>query len=187
MNIVVFDLETNGAGVSPNTESIIAISAVKMVAGCLTVTETFDTLILSLPPVPGWVDLKQLREAPSLKEALLNFSRFVGDALVIAERCPSEKMPFLYEASQRRGLPMREMRVMDSGDLARKLWGDPCLNSLYSIEKKLRLSEPPARLSRLAIRAHKLGEAVQLMWRELSPDFTQCPVTTCTGYLPDLG
>jgi DNA polymerase III alpha subunit (gram-positive type) len=187
MNIVIFDLETNGAGVSPNTESIIAISAVKMAAGCLTVTETFDTLILSLPPVPGWVDLNQLRDAPSVKEALMSFSRFVGNDLLIADDGPSAQMPFIYESCARRGLPMRELRLVDSRDMARKLWGGLCLSGLSSIEKNLCLSDAPIHLSRLSARTHKLGEAVQLMWRELSPDFTRCPVSTCTGYLPELG
>lgn len=185
MNIVVFDLETNGTGISPHTESIIAISAVKMNAGCPTVTETFDTLVLGQPPVPSWVNLNQLREAPSIAEALLDFSRFVGDALLVADNGPSQQMPFIYESCTRRSLPMRRLLLVDLRDLARKLQGGSCIGGLSDIEEKTRLGVPPTHLSRLASRTHKLAEAVHLTWLELSSDFTQCPVSTCTGYLPD--
>lgn len=185
MNIVVFELESNGTGISPNTESIIAISAVKMAVGDLKVLEIFDTLVLGPPPVPSWVDLNQLREAPSVAEALIRFSLFVGDALLVSDDGPSKQMPFIYESCNRRNLPMRELRLMDARDMARKLWGGLCVGGLSSIEENIRLSAPHDHLSRLAARTHKLGEAVQLMWRELSPDFDRCPVSTCTGYLPD--
>jgi DNA polymerase III alpha subunit (gram-positive type) len=185
MNIVVFDLETNGTGISPNTESIIAISAVKMNAEYPTAVETFDTLVLGQPPVPSWVNLNQLREAPSIAEALLDFSRFVGESLLISDNGPSQQMPFIYESCTRRGIPMRELRLADLRDMARKLWGGSRIGGLSSIEENIRLSEPPVHLSRLASRTHKLAEAVHLMWRELSSDFTRCPVSTNTGYLPD--
>ena len=139
MEIVVFDLETSGTSHSPNQEAIIAISAVRMKAGRLDELQRFDTLTPFSGPLPSWLKPAGLVDR-ARTEALISFSRFVGDAWLVAEQGPSDKMPFIHEECVRSGLPTREVRVLDTGDFARKLWDDVCFGSLRDLSRRLGLS-----------------------------------------------
>lgn len=181
MDIVVFDLETTG-GHSPNQDVIIAISAIRMKVGHLDDMQKFDALAQSNGPLPSWLKPAGLVDS-ARTEALISFSRFVGDAWLVAERGPSDKMPFIHEECVRSRLPTREVRVLDTGDFARKLWDDVCLGSLHDLSRRLGLSQED-EFCEVANNEKLLAEVVHRMWEKLSPDFEVCPVSSCTGFLP---
>ena len=186
MNIVIFDLKATRSGRSPNSDEIVAISAIKLKAGNMDEIEKFNTFAQCRPPLPTWVQVADILHAPVLQDALVNFSRFVGDAWLIAERGPSGKMPFIHEACARHHLFTREVRVVDSGDFARKLWPDVCLATLREISERLEISQAKGRLHSNP-NLERLAVAVLHMWGRLSRDFEACPVGSCTGLVPAYG
>lgn len=187
MEIVIFDLETTEGGYSPNQEQIIAISAIRMKAGHLNAVQRFHTFAMCRPPLPHWVKTEDIRHAPGVPEALRRFSGFVGDAWLIADGGPGYKMPFIHEACLGPGQVIREVRVVDSRDFARKLWDDVCFGDLDDLSKKLTLSSEDDGVPWIARNVKLVAEAVHQMWSELSANFEVCPVGSCTGYLPAHG
>jgi len=181
MDVVVFDLKTTGDH-SPNQDVIIAISAVRMTAGHLETMQRFDALAPFNGPLPSWLKPAGLVDA-ARTEALIRFSRFVGDAWLLAEQGPSDKMPFIHEECLRSRLPTREVCVLDTGDFARKLWPDVCLGSLHDFAKRLGVLEEN-EFCEVDQKLKLLAEVVHHMWGKLSPDFEVCPVGSCTGFLP---
>jgi DNA polymerase III alpha subunit (gram-positive type) len=119
MNAVVFDLLSNGPGHSPNTEQLLALAALRLREGAI--VASFETLIQAPRPWPTWLRESDVRQAMLLPEALTAFSAFVGDDLLVAEGAATLKLPFLHEATTRRGLPTRTVRVLDLDDLVRAL------------------------------------------------------------------
>ena len=181
MDIVVFDLKTTGDH-SPNQDVIIAISAIRMTVGHLDTMQRFDALAPFKGRLPSWLKPAGLVDS-ARTEALIRFSRFVGDAWLVAEQGPSDKMPFIHEECLRSRLPTREVRVLDTGDFARKLWDDVCLGSLHGLASRLGLLEED-EFCRVDQKVKLLTEVVHHMWQKLSPDFEVCPVGSCTGFLP---
>jgi DNA polymerase III epsilon subunit-like protein len=185
MEIVAFDLKTTGSGCSPNCDEIVALSAIKWKLGHPQDTQRYDTLAQCRPPLPSWLTPADLLNAPVLKQALVDFSRFVGDAWLVAEDGPARKMPFIHEACARHHLATREVRVLDSGDMARRLWGDHFVGGMWRIEERLNLPRLDELPSALANEVTRLGYAVHLMWTQLSPSLETCPVSSCVGLLPE--
>ena len=183
MEIVLFDLETSGTSRSPNQEVIIAISAVRMKVGRLDGMQRFDTLTPFSGPLPSWLKPAGLVDRVRT-EALISFSRFVGDAWLVAEQGPSDKMPYIHEECVRSGLATREVRVLDTGDFARKLWDDVCLDSLHDLSRRLGLSRQEGEFCEVPKTENLHAEVVHRMWEKLSPNFEVCPVSSCTGFLP---
>ena len=99
---VVFDLETTG--LSPMTDAIIEISAVKVRKG--TVTDQFSTLVnpnrhspAAASQVNGITD-KMVADAPPLKEVLEQFLAFIGDEVLVGHNIHSFDMKFLNRAME---------------------------------------------------------------------------------------
>lgn len=99
---VVFDLETTG--LSPITDTIIEISAVKVKKGII--QDQFSTLVNPNRPIPyaathvnGITD-KMVADAPVLKDALERFLRFIGDEVLVGHNIHSFDMKFLNCAMQ---------------------------------------------------------------------------------------
>ena len=181
MDVVVFDLKTTGDH-SPNQDVIIAISAIRMTVGHLDTMQRFDALAPFNGPLPSWLKPTGLVDA-ARTEALIRFSRFVGYAWLVAEQGPSDKMPFIHEECLRSRLPTREVRVLDTGDFARKLWDDICLGSLHDFARRLGLNQDD-EFCEVGQKLKLLAEVVHRMWEKLTPDFDGCPVSSCTGFLP---
>ncbi|MBM7854434.1 DNA polymerase-3 subunit alpha (Gram-positive type) [Desulfohalotomaculum tongense] len=83
---VVFDLETTG--LHPRTDEIIEIGAVKMRG--LEVVDNFSTMVRPSKPIPseiikltGITD-DMVRDAPGAREALAEFRKFIGKAVLVA-------------------------------------------------------------------------------------------------------
>lgn len=88
MNIVIFDLETTGF--SPSANEIIQIAGVRMRGGRILEEEAFATFVKPTSPIPWFITEctgitdAQVQNAPTAADALVNFSRFIGDATLIA-------------------------------------------------------------------------------------------------------
>ena len=94
---VVFDLETTG--LSPMTDAIIEISAIKVKKG--TIQDRFSTLVNPNRPIPytatqvnGITD-SMVADAPPLKDALERFLTFIGDEVLVGHNIHSFDMKFL--------------------------------------------------------------------------------------------
>jgi len=192
MNLIFFDLETTG--LSPYLNEIIQIAAVKVRPGCWGVEESFDTFVRPQQRVPGFITgltgitQSQVAQAPSPREALMNFSRFVGaeDAMLIAHNGPSFDMRFIAENCTRHGLLTRETAVLDSRAFSRKIWGRRSGHGLDPILHRLGLSIAGVKRHDARGDVQLLALAVRKMWGQLVPDFKNCPVATKTGVIPAL-
>jgi len=85
---VVFDLETTG--LAPDWDSILQIAAVRMRGGRTMAGQTFSTFVDPRRPIPAFIQQytgitdRHVRGAPTVEFALAEFSRFVGDATLVA-------------------------------------------------------------------------------------------------------
>ena len=97
---VVFDLETTG--ISPETDAIIEISAIKVIAH--QVTEEFSTLVNPGRHIPAAATAvnnitdDMVRNAPELTQALGEFLRCVGDMVLVGHNIHTFDTNFIYDA-----------------------------------------------------------------------------------------
>ena len=99
---VVFDLETTG--ISPESDSIIEISAVKVAGG--KETETFSSLINPQPhntngatKVNGITD-ERVADEPELAFVFHEFIKFIGDDILVGHNIHSFDMKFIWRAAE---------------------------------------------------------------------------------------
>ena len=188
MDIVVFDLETTG--LSPYSEEIIQIAAVRMRGGRILTLVAFAKLVNPgrriSPFITSYTGISnaQVQDAPRADKALLDFSRFVGNATLIAHNGKRFDMPFIRESCARHSLPVREVSFIDSMTFSRKLWGGRGGHGLDAVMARLRLSSNGARRHDARGDVQILAEAVRRMWGQLSTDYHACPVPCVTGMLP---
>lgn len=97
---VVFDLETTG--LSPGSDAIIEISAVKVKGG--KVEDTFSTLVNPSCPIParasavnGITD-QMVADAPCLKEAMECFLSFIGSEVLVGHNIQAFDLGFIDQA-----------------------------------------------------------------------------------------
>ncbi len=193
MTLIIFDLETTG--LSPYHNEIIQIAAVKVRGGSWDSGERFETFVRPQRRVPSFITgltgitNAHVADAPSPIEALMGFSRFVGeeDATLIAHNGPGFDMRFIAENCTRHGLPVRETSVIDSRAFSRKIWGGRGGHGLDAVLSRLGLSANGVRRHDARGDVHLLAQAVRTMWGQLVPDFQSCPVKRSTGMIPCLG
>ena len=190
MNLIIFDLETTG--LSPYSNEIIQIAALKVRAGDWGRTESFASFVRPLRRVPSFITSytgitqAQVQNAPMQVEAMMSFTRFVGeDATLIAHNGMRFDMPFLRETCTRYELPVRSTRAIDSCSFSRKLWGGR-RHKLDLIIERLGMVTAGVRRHDARGDVQLLAEAVQKMWTQLCPDFSECPVPVKEGVLPQL-
>ena len=189
MTLVIFDLETTG--LSPYQHEIIQIAGVKVRAGDWDNAEPFETFVKPQWRVPSFITQltgitnADVHGAPAATEALLSFSRFVGEeATLIAHNGQRFDMPFIRESCTRHGLPVREMSFVDSMSLSRKLWGGRGGHGMDAMMGRLGITAQGQRRHDARGDVSMLAAAVQQMWRQLSPITTSCPVPLKSGVLP---
>ncbi len=95
---VVFDLETTG--ISCEMDDIVEISAVRAAGG--RIVDEFSTLVNPGRPIPysasmvnGITD-DMVKDSPPVEDALTDFLRFVGDAVLVGHNIHTFDMKFLY-------------------------------------------------------------------------------------------
>jgi DNA polymerase III epsilon subunit-like protein len=189
MDIVIFDLETTG--LSPSSDEIIQIAAVRMRAGWVLEQESFATFVRPARRIPPFISSytgisnADVQDAPCAPEALAGFSRFVGGATLVAHNGKRFDMPFIREACARHELPVRPVGFVDSMSFSRKLWGGRGGHGLDAVMSRLRLSANGARRHDARGDVRILAEAVRRMWVHLGGDFTHWPVDCGAGVIPE--
>lgn len=192
MTLVIFDLETTG--LSPYHNEIIQIAAVKVRVGKWGDREHFETFVRPKSRVPSFITgltgitNAQVADAPHPTDALMNFTRFVGDeeATLVAHNGPGFDMRFIAQGCARHGLPVRQTRVIDSRAFSRKIWGGRGGHGLDAVLARLGLSGHGLRRHDARCDVDLLAQAVRMMWGRLAPDFGCCPVTSSAGVIPAL-
>lgn len=120
---VVFDTETTG--LDPDKDTVVQLSAVRIVNGKIQSQEVFDQLVDPERPIPartteihGITDA-MVKGAPKLAEAAQAFSEFCGDAVLVAHNAPFD-MGFLH-AQARAGGPSFDAPALCTARLSRHL------------------------------------------------------------------
>ena len=98
----VFDLETTGF--RPDYDSIIEISAVKVVGG--KVTDTFSSLVNPGRPIPyratmvNGISNEMVEDEPALEVIFPAFIEFIGEDILVGHNIHSFDMKFIWRASE---------------------------------------------------------------------------------------
>ncbi|MDP6419498.1 MAG: UvrD-helicase domain-containing protein, partial [Candidatus Krumholzibacteria bacterium] len=144
-DFVVFDLETTG--LDTKTCEIIEIAGIRYEDG--REVGRFESLVKCKSPVPpastkihGITD-EMLLDAPALKEALRDFSRFAGERDLIAHNGSSYDFPIYQRTLAECGLERPRQSLFDTVILARSLFPKQRnslehLNERFGIEAKAR-------------------------------------------------
>ena len=119
---VVFDLETTG--ISYKNDSIIEISAVKVING--EVVDTFSTLVNPMRPIPypatavnGITD-DMVKDEPTIEQVLPQFISFIGDMVLVGHNIAGFDMKFIWrEAEELLGVTVSNDYI-DTLQMARK-------------------------------------------------------------------
>ena len=188
MELVIFDLETTGF--SPRYHEIIQIAAVRMRHGEIIAGEHFETFVRPRNGIPE--DISEMtgimpcdvRDAPEPAPSVTAFSRFVGDATLVAHNGWRFDLSFIRECCQRHQLPMREVPFLDSLTLSRQLWRNETAHSLDAIIERLGISQEGLHRHNARDDVCILAEAVRSMWRLLNATPDRCPVLVNVGHLP---
>lgn len=189
MDIVIFDLETTG--LSPSADEIIQIAGVRMRGGRILEEESFATFVKPVNRISSFITAytgitnAHVKNAPGAVDALVSFSRFVGEATLIAHNGQRFDMPFIRENCVRHSLSVRTVGFVDSIAFSRKLWGGRGGHGLSAVMDRLQLSIEGARRHDARGDVQILAEAVRRMWGRLSPDFEDCPVALGNGVIPE--
>jgi DNA polymerase III epsilon subunit-like protein len=188
MHLVIFDLETTGF--SPRLHEIIQIAAVRLRHGAVLPAERFATFVRPQSAVPAHIteitgiSNRDVRLAPEPASCLAAFSRFVGDATLVAHNGRRFDIPFLRESSNRHGLRLREVSFFDSMELSRRLWAREPSHSLDAVTDRLGLSTENLRRHDARGDVQLLASAVVSMWQRLGAAPDLCPVPLEVGHLP---
>lgn len=190
-SVVVVKVTTTGFSVAE--DDVLHVGAQRLCAVSGRLLATFCTYVRperqSLATFRGNTGFTELAAAdlediPTVVQALVELSKFVGEDTIIAHRGPLEAMPVIREKCARHGLRVRPVRIMDSADIARKLLGQDARVNLRELAKRFWLVyEPRIPLSPdhyLKI----LGAVVRRMWALLVPENGPFPVAAGTGVLP---
>lgn len=191
MTLTIFDLETTG--LSAYSDEILQIAAVRLRVGDWLPIERFATFVCPTRRVPSHITAltgitqRDVASAPAASEALVQFSRFVGEgSTLIAHNGARFDVPFLRESCLRHRLPVRETAFIDSCRLSRQLWGGRGGHSLDAVMARLGLSAAGVRRHDARGDVDLLAKAVRKMWEQLNPAPNHCPVELRSAVLPAL-
>lgn len=141
VTFVAFDTETTG--LSPYTERIIEIGAIKFRNG--EVIETREWLIKPDRPI-HWraeqvhnISMDMLKDSPSFSEMYSEFAEFIEGTVLLAHNAPFD-LGFLREEILRNQLPMPDTPVVDSLRLFRNWFPDAPSHSMERLTDYLGVS-----------------------------------------------
>ena len=188
MDLVIFDLETTG--LSPRSNEIIQIAAIRMRHGEIMQQNPFETYVRPKSRIPSFITSltgisnDDVRSAPQCAEAIKAFSLFVGGATLVAHNGKRFDLPFISEFCLQQKVPVREVPFFDSMQLSRKLWGGRGGHGLDAVLDRCQVSADGIRRHDARGDVQVLAHAVRHMWRQLGTSFDQCPVDLGVGQLP---
>lgn len=153
---VVFDTETTG--LSPLTDDVVQVAAVRVVNGRIISGETFDTHVNPGRPIPAastkvhGVTDKHVANARDFAEVGRAFHDFARGAVLVAHNAPFD-IAFLKRFEEEMGVKWRN-RVLDTVLLSAVCFGTTEQHSLDALCERLSIDIPPA------LRHTALGDAV---------------------------
>jgi len=144
LTFVVFDTETTG--LTPSSDAIVQIAAVRLVNGRRVTGEVFDTLVDPGRPIPaastdvhGITD-QMVLGAPDIHEAARQFHKFAEGAVLIAHNAPFD-MEFLRRQEEAIGLAF-DHPVLDTVLLSAVVYGQLEQHSLDALCARLGITIP---------------------------------------------
>ena len=144
LTCVVFDTETTG--LSPASDSIVQIAAVRLVNGKRVDGEIFDTLVDPKRPIPAastavhGISDGMVIGAPDVAEAGRHFHRFAQNAVLIAHNAPFD-MEFLRRQEDAIGAQF-DHPVLDTVLLSAVVYGQLEQHSLDALTARLGITIP---------------------------------------------
>ncbi len=144
-DVVVFDLETTG--LSPGSDDIIQIAAVRILNGRIRRSDSFFSYVKTRGPLdPFIVELtgitdRRLKNASAAAAVLREFSYYCGDSVLVAHNGHRFDIPFLEHTCARFRLATRQARYFDSIALSRAVWRQRggISHALDSVRSRLRV------------------------------------------------
>ena len=192
MNLVVMKVATTGFSVAE--DDVYYVGALRIDADSGRLLSSFTTFvkperrgIAAFKEFTGFSQFSEVEfeNLPTVSEALMALSKFVGKDDLIAHRGPVTDMPVVREKCARHGLRVRSVRIMDSADMARELLGENADVTLRKLAKRFRLVDDQTPTPLGPVRYLEiLAEVVQRLWALLAPDNRPFPVAYGTGVLP---
>ncbi|MBM9596056.1 3'-5' exonuclease [Roseitranquillus sediminis] len=143
---VVFDTETTG--LSPETDEIVQIGAVRVLNGRRIEAEVFETLVNPGRPIPPsstrvhGIDDAAVAGAPDIAHSGRAFHRFVGDSVLVAHNAPFD-LGFLRRHEAKIGARF-DNPVLDTVLLSAAVWGEGVPHTLDAIAERLGVRLDPA-------------------------------------------
>lgn len=144
LTLVVFDTETTG--LSPASDAVVQIAAVRLVNGRRVESEVFDTLVNPGRPIPpGSTDVHGINDsmvvgAPDIVEAGRQFHRFAEGAVLVAHNAPFD-MAFLRRQEAAIGAVF-DHPVLDTVLLSAVVFGQLAEHSLDALTHRLGITIP---------------------------------------------
>ena len=142
---VVFDTETTG--LDTEKDSVVQLSAVRIVNGKLQSQEVFDRLVHPGRPIPArstdihGVTDEMVKDAPGLIAVAQDFAAFCGDAVLVAHNAPFD-MAFLH-AQARNGGPSFEAPALCTARLSQHLSPSLSGHTLDDLAERYDVVLPP--------------------------------------------
>ena len=144
LTFVVFDTETTG--LSPSTDAIVQIAAVRLINGRRVESEVFDTLVDPGRPIPpGSTDVHGITDsmvvgAPDIIAAGRQFHKFAEGAVLVAHNAPFD-MEFLRRQEAGIGKSF-DHPVLDTVLLSAVVYGQLDQHSLDALTARLGITIP---------------------------------------------
>ncbi|MFN7001892.1 MAG: exonuclease domain-containing protein [Roseinatronobacter sp.] len=144
LTYVVFDTETTG--LTPSSDEIVQIAAVRVVNGRRVRREVFDTLVDPQRPIPAsstevhGITEEMIKGAPTIAEAGKRFHDFARGAVLVAHNAPFD-MEFLRRHEQDIGVSF-DHPVLDTVLLSAVVYGQLEQHSLDALTARLGITIP---------------------------------------------
>ncbi|MHA3772571.1 3'-5' exonuclease [Verrucomicrobiota bacterium sgz303538] len=189
-DFVIYDLETTG--LSSEDCEIIQIAAVRYRGGEILRNERFFQYVKPTTAIPAHITSltgvtnRDVANAPSQKEAILAFSRFVGNGRLIAHNGSRFDSKFLEATCHRERLETRQVDSIDSIHLSQRLFGikEGLSHGMDAVLSRLSLST--VGYSRHDARAdvELLAQMVQVLHHRLQLDLHLSGIRTHVTIMP---
>jgi DNA polymerase III subunit epsilon len=191
-SFVIFDLETTG--LSPHGCEIIQIAATRFRDGEIVSGESFFSYCRPERPIPRFISDytgitdRDVRHAPRPIDALAQFSRFVGNSVLMAHNGHRFDVKFLEATCSRHGARIRTVQSIDTIAFSRRLFGTArgTGHSLDRIMQRLGVSISGYRRHDARGDILALASSVQIMWRRLELDRQCSGIPRRDTSLPDI-
>ena len=139
---IIFDIETTG--LSPETEEIIELSAIRVSGGC--VVSEFSLLVnpgMEIPDtvsgITGITD-DMVKDAPGIDRAIKEFVTFIGDSTLVGHNIRRFDMKFIQRDVQRCLGKTLNNKTIDTLTVAKRVFPNMSSRSLESLTYHYNLS-----------------------------------------------